>query len=589
MNIGRWRLVVMLGIAALGLAACGGGSTNTPGDDLQISDDALNTTQSKTAGDTASNALAEVPADEDVAVVLNETMDVVGDDDLVSGGTPGAATRATLPTLEDLSLPNLPFNRKGLTFDGDFTKQGTLQDPLSFSAGGSLTVTSASGTNLTVNTTAGNGSVAMTINDGVIKTDQGTYGVNANVTLNSDPQQAGIEELLKSAGSESPSDAALDQTVNDLLAISGDGDAIGGFGGSGSPGLIQSPSFPVDRSGVTFTGNLTKTGTIGNPSTFSAVGTVTATSPSGTNLTLTATTANGTVNLKVVGGTIVTPTASYAVDLDITLNGSSTNEVITIMKNGVLYFSKTIRREASGVVSARTYTISGQVYVAADPPAGRATDVPEWLQATYTNVTVSVNVLAGTTGVTGGAATVSLGDTPSGSAQLSFSDNSLTGKLTVNGVEVGTLIIQPPLVILVPNADVGGGTSATKKITVTRNGQTVFMVDTVRTATGVPGNRTYTLNGTAKVWSGQTSTTEDLPEWIQLTYTNLVFTVSALTQSASLVSGKVKMAMGDSPSGSVDMSVSKGSFSGTLTKDGKAVANVKYVNGLIVVTPPTGS
>ena len=79
-----------------------------------------------------------------------------------------------------------------------------------------------------------------------------------------------------------------------------------------------------------------------------------------------------------------------------------------------------------------------------------------------------------------------------------------------------------------------------------------------------------------------------MPEWVRLTFTNLVYQINLLTQSASFVSGTVGVEVGDTPDVTGTMSVSEGSLSGTLAMDGQTVATIRVIGGFIVITPTAG-
>jgi hypothetical protein len=230
--------------------------------------------------------------------------------------------------------------------------------------------------------------------------------------------------------------------------------------------------------------------------------------------------------------------------------------------------------------------MDGTVYIAI--PDSQEEDRPEWLRVTYTALSFQVNVLTRSITMVGGSAWVEVGDTPSGSADLSVSSGSLNGQLTLNGQPVGTLIIQPPFVVLVPGADIGGGASCQRQITITRNGQKIYESNLTRTASGVVGSRTYRLNGTVYVAStGTPPPGEDLPEWVKLTFTDLLYQVDLLTHSVTFAGGIVQVQVGDSPAATARLSVSSGSLSGTLEMNGQTVATIRVVNGLIVIVPVT--
>jgi len=185
---------------------------------------------------------------------------------------------------------------------------------------------------------------------------------------------------------------------------------------------------------------------------------------------------------------------------------------------------------------------------------------------------------------------VEVGDTPSGSADLSVSSGSLNGQLTLNGNPVGTLIIQPPLVIIVPGEGWGGAASCRRQITITRNGTPIYQSNITRTATGVVGSRAYTVNGPIRVWNTATPPPgEDVPEWVQLTFTNLVYQVDLVgSGGVSFLSGTVKVDAGDSPAVTATMSVSQGSLRGSLQVD-ETVYEIRAVKTggvfLIVIVP----
>ncbi len=573
-------LVVALGFGCVG---CGGGGGDTSGNGGTTTE-SISQAQANAVGDLASDAIAESPDDDDLDQALDDVLSEAGDSDLAGNDNPVSKARQSVPTLSDLgwTMPVLP--KHGLTFSGNYQKTGTLYDPTTFNASGTMNVTSAGGTNLTVQATAGSGQVNLKIDNGTVVTQKATYGVNANVLLTTELQEQAIEQMLKNAGEESPADAELAQTLEDLESIAGDADTVGS-----SRAAVTPTSLPVTQHGVTFSGSYTKSGTLMDPSTFSASGTITATSAKGTNLTLNAAAAGGGgIRLQVVDGTIVTSSATYKVNWDITIAATGTTKVVTITKNNQTVFEENLTHTATGVVTARAHTLNGSVKVWDPTVIARASDKPEWLNVTFTNLTFNVTLASGNVTMSSGAALVEVGDTPSGSANLSVSGGSLNGQLTLNGQPAGTLIIQPPLVVLVPGDSVGGGASCTRQVTVTRDAVKFYETNVTTIATGVAGTRAYTRNGTVYVARFvPTGSTAEYPQWVKTTYTNLVYQVNLLTKSASFVSGKVKVEAGIDPALSGEMSVASGSLSGTLQKNGQTVATIKVVSGLIIVVPTT--